>query len=112
MTLNTEEGLHLLGEVGQKNLWRSGRAVTLGIDGFIRNGRNGFDAGTLRFGVSSQNIYNSGFDHFIELFGRYSLQLLETYSYDRVGYSSNFRRKLSRDLNLGIFWNIVGGLLC
>ncbi len=106
LTLNSEEGLHLLGEVGQKNLWRSGKAVTLGVDGFVRNGENVFDAGTLRLGVSSQNIYNSGFDHFIELFARYSLQLLESYSYDRIGYSSNFRRKLSKDLNLGIFYSV------
>lgn len=106
LALNSEEGLHVQGEIGQKNLWRSGKAVTLGVDGFIRKGDHVLDAGTLRLGVSSQNIFNSGFDHFVELFARYSLQLVNSYSYDRIGYSSNFRKKLSQDLNLGVFYSV------
>lgn len=106
LNLNSEEGLHILSEVGQKNLWKSGKAVTLGVDGFVRNGQNVFDAGTMKLGIASQDIFGSGFDHFVELFARYSLQLVDSYSYDRVGYSSNFRRKLAKDLNLGIFYSV------
>ena len=84
-TFNTEEGLHLAGELAQRNLFGGGSALVLGTDAFFKQGETFLDAGTLRAAYAKPRIFDTKVDLTTEGFLQSSIRLFDSFSYDREG---------------------------
>ena len=97
---DTEDGLNVSGEVGQRNLAGEGESLVLGIDGYFRSGQRLFDAGNITTTYTKPRIFDSQMDLLLEGFGRYSIQLVDQFSYDRLGGSATLRRDFESGLEI------------
>ncbi len=88
---NTEDGLHLSAEVGQRNFGGEGQSVITGVDGFIKSGSRLLDAGNARVLFSQPHLLGGDLTWLTEGFAQYSIELRDRYDFDRVGMSTSFR---------------------
>ncbi len=102
VTLDSEDGLHLLGELGQRNLFGSGNSLVLSINGAQRSGNQLLDAGTARalFVVPEPD----SIDFLAEAYSQYSIQLFNPYSFDKTGISLGFRTPQNKSLRGSVRW--------
>ena len=96
--LNSEDGLHLVAEVRQRNFQGNGKGLALGADAYIKSASQIIDAGTLRAVYSDPRLAGSDVEMYNELFFQQSIELSEEYSYDRYGNSNLFRYPISESL--------------
>lgn len=93
--VNSEDGLHLFGQLGQRNLGGTGRSVVMGLDGFFKSGSRLFDAGNARIVFSEPHVFDSDAEWLNEAFAQYSIDFIDPFSYDRVGGSTSLRYPLT-----------------
>ena len=97
-TFNTEEGLHLAGELAQRNLFGGGAAVVLGTDAFFKQGEALLDAGTLRAAYAKPRVFDTKVDFTAEGFLQSSIRLFDSFSYDREGTAAILRYPFGEQL--------------
>ena len=88
---NTEDGLHLSAEVGQRNLGGEGQSLITGVDGFIKTGTQLLDAGNARALFSQPHVLGSDLTWLTEGFAQYSIELRNSYDFNRIGASTSIR---------------------
>ncbi len=103
-SLSTEDGLHLVSNLAQRNLQGTGTGLVLGLDAYFKSGRDLFDAGRARATFINPSVYGSSTELLAEIFALTSLKLTNEYSYDRIGVSSSLRFPLSESIsgNVGV----------
>lgn len=90
--LSTQDGLHIQGQVGQRNLFGTGRALIFSVDGYFKNeGVQNFDAARARAAYGSPKIYGSQMDYQLESFLQTNLNLNRTFKYDRIGTTNSLK---------------------
>jgi outer membrane protein insertion porin family len=106
-TFNTEDGLHLNGEVTQRNFRGEGDSITLGVDGFYRSGERFLDAGRARAMYGERAFLGTDLRFIAEGFAQYSIALFEEYRYNRIGFGTSLQREISPqtrgDLGLSVY---------
>lgn len=100
--LSSQDGLHLQTQVAQRNLFGSGRAVILGVDGYFKQGFTDFDAARTRLGYASPKIFDTGLDYSIEGFFQTALNLNRTFKLDKEGLTQSLRYPLLKSLRLNL----------
>jgi outer membrane protein insertion porin family len=93
-SLNTEDGLHLDAELGQRNLSGYGNSLVFGIDGYFKTGERLFDAGRGRITYTMPHFLDSKGLLISEVFTQSVIELNSQYSYDRTGLSLLYRYPL------------------
>ncbi len=97
---NTEDGLRAGASVAQRNWSGNGAAIVAGFDAYIRpNEGDIVDAVNANVAVARPRFLDSRVDVSLEAFAQSSLQLVEEYSYDRVGGASVARYRIAGDLH-------------
>lgn len=91
---NTDDGLHLSGELSQRNLYGSGNSVMLSLDGYFKTGARLFDAGDLRAVYTQPHTFGRDTTFVAEGFVVHDLELLKQFSVDRVGAVLSLQRRL------------------
>lgn len=92
--LNSEDGLHLVSEISQRNLGGDGDLLLFGMDGYLKSGEQVIDAGRARTVFTNPRLLDSKVEWFSELAAQLSVKLLEEYSYDRLSATTLFRLPL------------------
>jgi len=85
--IDTEDGLHLSGELSQRNLGGTGRSLISGVDGFHRSNRNILDAGQGHILFVEPRFLESRVQLLAEAFGQFDVDLIKQYNFDRIGTS-------------------------
>ncbi|MCB0322441.1 MAG: BamA/TamA family outer membrane protein [Bdellovibrionales bacterium] len=93
-SFTTEDGLFVTSQLAQRNLFGYGSAVILGVDGFFKSGSRLFDAGRARIAYARPHIFDSATDLSLEGFLHSNVNLVEQFSYDRLGSSALLRYTL------------------
>lgn len=97
-SLNSDDGLHLKGELGQRNFEGIGDGLNFGIDGYFKAGSSRlFDAGTARTLYTHRHVLGTAADLLIEGFAQYDLLLVDPFHYDRLGTSVALLRALGEE---------------
>ena len=101
VSVNTEDGLHLKGELSDRNIAGSGNGVVLSIDGFLRDSGGGriFDSGRIRAGFRQPDILGNDTELYSELFAHYSLEFRDEFSFDRVGFATELKLPISEHIS-------------
>lgn len=104
LTFDSEDGVHVLGELGQRNLAGTGNSLILSVNGSKKAGGNLLDAGTARalFLVPQ----NEAPDFLAEAFAQYSIQLFNPYHFDKEGLSLALRSSQERHLRGTARWTV------
>lgn len=89
--INSEDGLHLVAEVRQRNFQGNGNGLAIGADAYVKSADHVIDAGTIRGVYSDPRLGVSNVEMYNELFLQQSIELSEEFSYDRYGNSNLFR---------------------
>ncbi len=97
---HSEDGLRLLGEVRQGNLFGNGNSARLGFDAYINEGPRVVDAGNARALYRVPNLLGTDLELLIEAFFRFQIQLIDQFSYDRSGGSVGISWPISERLKL------------
>jgi len=84
---HSEDGLRLLGEIRQGNLFGNGNSARIGFDAYINEGPRVIDAGNARALYRVPNLAGSDLELLVEGFFRFQIQLIDQFSYDRSGGS-------------------------
>ena len=100
--VNTEDGLHLSSEIGQRNLNGYGHRVVLGVDGYFKTGKSFFDAARIRAGHSVLRFLGTKTELATELYFQSSVELIDQFSYDRFGGWLQFKRGIGEHLRARI----------
>lgn len=101
-TFDSEAGLQLIGEVGQRNLAGTGNSLIFNVNGAQRSGNKILDAGTARalFLVPQYE----GPDFLAEAYAQYSIQIFNPFSFDREGFSIALRSPQERAVRGVVRW--------
>lgn len=94
--VNSDDGLHLVGEVRQRNLSGNGNGLALGVDGYIKT--RALDAGTIRLAYNDPRLGSSDLELLSELYAQTSIELAQDYSYDRYGSATLVRFPITEEL--------------
>jgi len=90
--LSSQDGLHLQGQVGQRNLFGTGKALVVSLDGYFKNqGVNTFDAARARAAYANPKIFGGILDYQLEGFFQTNLNLNRTFKYDRIGVTNSLK---------------------
>lgn len=99
--LNTEDGLHLAAELGQRNLAGNGSSLILGFDTFLKSSPI-LNAARSRVVYTTPHFLDTSGDLVTEGFAQYGIKLFKNYSYNRLG-TSFFLRDSPAEKMLGRF---------
>ena len=104
VSYNTEDGLQLKSEVSDRNIAGTGTGIIFSVDGYFRDGgKRLFDSGRARMGFRTSDLWNKNIELYAELFGQFSLDLRDQYSYDRIGTSVELKIPLNET------WSLASG---
>ncbi|MFN8392020.1 MAG: outer membrane protein assembly factor BamA [Bdellovibrionota bacterium] len=95
---STEDGIHVFTELGQRNLGGEGQSLVIGVDGYVKSGISFLDAGNARALFTQPHIFGTDAEWYNEAFAQYSIKLVDPYSYNRAGLSTNVRYLFTEDL--------------
>lgn len=84
-TASSEDGLHIFGEVTQRNIGGRNQALKLAVNGYLRAGDHAFDAGHARALFLQPNFLLPEGTLSIEAFSQYSLRVVDPFRLDRTG---------------------------
>ncbi len=105
-SINTEDGLHLVGTVGQYNLGGSGSSLLLSLDGYFKTSQNLFDANRARLTYLEPRLFDTKTEWLNELFVQSSLELNNNFSYDRYGEAFTLSHPLIEHLFASIGYSV------
>ncbi len=100
--VSTQDGIHLQSQVAQRNLSGTGRAIILGVDGYVREKLTNFDAARARLAFVSPKLFGSSLDYNLEGFYQTALNLNQTFKLDRVGVTQGLRYPLIDGLKINL----------
>ncbi len=106
--MSTQDGLHLQTQLAQRNLFGTGQALVLGIDGYFKQGFADFDAARTRLAFASPRIFSSNLDYTIEGFYQTALNLNRSFKLDREGVTQSLRYPFLENLGLSISQTFYG----
>ena len=94
-SIDSEDGLHISSELGQRNFSGTGDSLVFGLDAFFRNGDRLIDAGYARAVYTKPHFFETLAEMYFEAFGQFSRELISQFSSDRIGASLSFRYPLN-----------------
>lgn len=97
--IDTEDGLHLIGGIRQRNWAGDGYSVGITMDGYFKTGHRLLDAGRARASFENPRFFETKTEFLTELFTQTSIKLNDEFSYDRTGTLASFRHPLFDNLD-------------
>ncbi len=82
---DTDDGLHLSGELSQRNLYGTGNTLLFGLDSYFQTGGKVFDAGIARVAFTRPHIFGGDRELVSEIYAQSDVELLEQFNRDRLG---------------------------
>lgn len=98
IAFTTEDGVHLSGELAQRNLFGWGSGLIFGVDGYFKAGDEVFDAGRLRAAYVRPRFLTLPVDFSLEAFLQTNVTSVDQFSSDKVGVASEWRFGILEDL--------------
>lgn len=104
--IDTEDGLHLSGDLGQRNFLGRGEAFLLSFDGYFKNSDTTrvIDAGAARAGYTIPFFAETAGNLVLEAFAQFDAKLIDEFSYDREGGAISYQYPLSQSLSSTLAW--------
>ncbi|MBL7663409.1 BamA/TamA family outer membrane protein [bacterium] len=99
---DTEDGLHLLGEIKQQNLNGEGNTLLAAIDAYFKTGGSAFDAGRAKLLFSNPHIFDSETEFYSEVFAQTSINLYQNFNFRRYGANLLFRAPIGERWTAGV----------
>ena len=96
----TEDGLHLFGDLSQRNFLGRSHKARLGVDGYLKPGESRVEAGSVRLGYTVPKVLSSRNDLLSEIFFQSNSQFIDEYSFDRYGAWVALHRQLLEKVRL------------
>ena len=101
--LSTQDGLHLQGQVGQRNLFGTGRALVFSVDSYFKEqGIQNFDAARARAAYGSPKLFGSFLDYQLEGFIQTNLNFNRNFKYNRVGVTNSLKFPFLEELRFNL----------
>lgn len=103
LSYNTEDGLGVLAELSQRNVFGRAHRFSLSTELFFQNGDRLIDAARGRIGYNLPRFISRNGELYSELFAQEEVEFSQSFSYDRYGASTVYRHEFSEALsgNLG-----------
>ncbi len=100
--LNTQDGLHLRSEYRKRELGDHNESLVAGVDGYFKTGGGVFDAGRARIQFVrpdfAPDIFGEKCNFLAEGFIQNAIELIQSYSFDRIGGSLHLRAPLEQSM--------------
>ena len=90
VTVNSEDGLHLSGDMNQRNLFATGNTIRFRADTYMKDFNSIIDAGNIGVSLGIPHFDGERGKLTLDAFADYSILLIEPYSFDRVGGRINY----------------------
>ncbi len=103
-SLNTEDGLHLGAEMAQRDLFGNGTSIIAGADGYAKYGSGDLSGVNGRLAYLYPRLLGAKIDLSLEGFVQSSNQLIEQYSYDRLGLAGMFHYRVAEHTKGSLGW--------
>ncbi|MCB0344609.1 MAG: outer membrane protein assembly factor BamA [Bdellovibrionales bacterium] len=106
VSYNTEDGIGLLTELSQRNVFGRAHRFVLSAELFFRNGDRFIDAARGRVGYNLPRFITRDGELYSEIFAQEEVEFSQSFSYDRHGASTVYRQQLTESLSGSLGYTI------